>query len=202
MVGGCTPSKQATLYATIQATHHATIQTSNVLGTVCSFPSTDRHVRMRSFPETSGKHCGSQRWGQGSQPDTCACSATQTTLRLLRLGFMACMVGWCPWLSAQSRTDASGTHEHSWNLPGSLRKGLAGAAERPGPGQEKADRESAGQRGGSPWLVWSLCPLTGGLSAALATSGLQFELQTAPAEGPWLQAATGWAGPGLGGSAA
>jgi hypothetical protein len=65
------------MHATIQATHHATIQTSNALGTVCSFPSTDRHVCMRSFPETSGKQCGSQRWGQDSRPDTCACSATQ-----------------------------------------------------------------------------------------------------------------------------
>ena len=202
MVGGCTPSKQATFHTTIQATQHATIQTSSALGSVCSFPGTAGHVFMRNSPKKSGKQCGSQRWGQGSRPDTSTCSATQTTLRLLRLGFMACMVGWCPWLSAQSRTDASGTQEHSWNLPGSLRKGLTGAAERPGPGQKRADRESAGQRGGSPWLVWSLCPLTGGLSAALATSGLQFELQTAPAEGPWLQAATGWAGPGLGGSAA
>ena len=127
MVGGCTPSKQATLYATIQATHHATIQTSNVLGTVCSFPSTDRHVRMRSFPETSGKHCGSQRWGQGSRPDTSTCSATQTTLRLLRLGFMACVVGCCPWLSAHSTTVTSGTQEYSRKVPGSVREGLAGA---------------------------------------------------------------------------
>jgi hypothetical protein len=30
MVGGCTPSKQATLYATIQATHHATITRESI----------------------------------------------------------------------------------------------------------------------------------------------------------------------------
>ena len=111
MVGGCSPSKQATFHATIQAMHHATIQTSSALGTVCRFPGTAGHVIMRRFPETSGKQCGSQRWGQGSRPDTSTCSATQTTLRLLRLGFMACVVGWCPWLSAQSTTITSGTQD-------------------------------------------------------------------------------------------
>jgi hypothetical protein len=70
------------------------------------------------------------------------------------------------------------------------------------PGRRRRTGRVQGRWGGSPWLVWSLCPLTGGLSAVLAISGLQFELQTAPAEGLWLQAATGWAGPGLGGSAA
>ena len=127
MVGGCTPSKQATFHTTIQATHHATIQTSSALGTVCSFPGIAGHVIMRSFPETSGKQCGSQRQGQGSRPDTSTCSAAQTTLRLLRLGFMACVVGWCPWLSAQSTTVTSGTQEYSRKLPGSVREGLAGA---------------------------------------------------------------------------
>jgi hypothetical protein len=127
MVGGCTPSKQATFHTTIQATQHATIQTSSALGSVCSFPGTAGHVFMRNVPKHSGKQCGSQRWGQGSRPDTSTCSATQTTLRLLRLGFMACVVGCCPWLSAHSTTVTSGTQEYSRKVPGSVREGLAGA---------------------------------------------------------------------------
>ena len=125
MVGGCTPSKQATFHTTIQATQHATIQTSSALGSVCSFPGTAGHVFMRNVPKHSGKQCGSQRWGQGSRPDTSTCSATQTTLRLLRLGFMACVVGCCPWLSAHSTTVTSGTQEYSWKVPGSVREGLS-----------------------------------------------------------------------------
>ena len=54
MVGGCTPSKQATFHTTIQATQHATIQTSSALAWEClQFPGDCRARVHVQCPETS-----------------------------------------------------------------------------------------------------------------------------------------------------
>ena len=65
------------------------------------------------------------------------------------------------------------------NLPGNFSE-VSGRAWREAAGEPRwsaarRDGKRAEEQSCSPWLVWSLCPLNGGLSAAPTTSGLQFQ---------------------------
>jgi hypothetical protein len=178
MVGGCTPSKQATFHTTIQATQHATIQTSSALGSVCSFPGTAGQVFMRSFPETSGKQCGSQAAlplgpGQPARHIYLFCysdysQTTQTWLHGLRGGLLPLAI--CTQHNSYVRYPGI-FPESSRKRPGGPGGGAAGDED----GSTGMAREGAHDAGrlaaGWSYLARSLTAA----STATAPSGLEFE---------------------------
>jgi hypothetical protein len=86
-------------------------------------------------------------------------------------------------LSAQSITDASDTQEHSWNLPGSLWKGLAGQLSDQDPGRRRRTGRVQGRGEAHLGLSGRCAPSPGGFRLHLPHPACSLNCRRLPQRG-------------------
>jgi hypothetical protein len=86
-------------------------------------------------------------------------------------------------LSAQSITDASDTQEHSWNLPGSLWKGLAGQLSDQDPGRRRRTGRVQGRGEAHLGLSGRCAPSPGGFRLHLPYPACSLNCRRLPQRG-------------------
>ena len=167
------PSKQATFHTTIQRINQCPTMNTVPLGLSIVSQMLPGTCLICSFPETSGKQCGSYRWVKAAcQTHLVTHCATQTALTLLRLGLSGRLVRLAACTEHNSYVSPPGTFlETSRKRPG----GPGGGTPRDEDGYKR--RDGQGSKGAGR-LAAGWAHLARSLTAASAVpipSGLEFE---------------------------